>query len=121
MMKNHVQVLGEEAETLRHTLAEIGVRISRDQVRDCGTTILLVWRREGRRFGTPIAVICFIFLVETADIGEPTEVDKLLLTCSNGARDGLSGVHILPVELLACFSVVRQLACRCKLCLPCSS
>ena len=26
------QVLGEEADTLRHTLAEIGVRIGRDQV-----------------------------------------------------------------------------------------
>lgn len=27
------QVLGEEADTLRHTLAELGVRIGRDQVR----------------------------------------------------------------------------------------
>ena len=26
------QVLGEEADTLRHTLAELGVRIGRDQV-----------------------------------------------------------------------------------------
>lgn len=27
------QVLGEEADTLRHTLAELGVRIGRDQVK----------------------------------------------------------------------------------------
>lgn len=50
-----------------------------------------------------IYFILHVESVEIFDFGEPTDVAKLLLTCSNGARDELSGVHLLPVEFLARF------------------
>lgn len=88
----HTQVLGEEADTLRHTLAELGVRIGRDQVGG-------VFLRADSAASLAVCVRMIVYLFFCVRLFEQKHVRGVIGTARKArswSRNALNGLYFGP-------------------------